>query len=151
MFLVKLRRPPDRCKSTQCLGTLQGTLETCPRLTRHTQELFGWPHSLTLFLPSVLSLSLSLSIGRSLSRLLARSFLSCPPSLPSLPFLHFKYSSALELILSRLHLHTTTRPGVAFEVRPAILQATSTAEALEVVLKGIRSSINHVNGTKPLF
>lgn len=149
MFLVKLRRSPDRCKSTQCIGTLQGTLETYHRLTRHTQELFGWPHSLTLFLPSVLFLSLSLSVPRSLGCSLALFSLAPPP--PSVPFLHYKYSPALELILSRFHLHTPTRPGVAFEVRPAILQATSTAEALEVVLKGIRSSINHVNGTKPLF
>ena len=110
-----------------------------------------WVAALINPLPALglLSLSLSLSVARSLGCSLA--LFSLAPPAPSVPFLHYKYSPALELILSRFHLHTPTRPGVAFEVRPAILQATSTAEALEVVLKGIRSSINHLNGTKPLF
>jgi hypothetical protein len=41
--------------------------------------------------------------------------------------------------------------GVALEIRPAVLQASSVANALGVVTQGIRSSIDHVNGTKPLF
>ena len=41
--------------------------------------------------------------------------------------------------------------GVAMEIRPAVLQAPSTANALAVVTSGIQSSIAHVNGSKPLF
>ena len=41
--------------------------------------------------------------------------------------------------------------GVAMEIRPAVLQATSTADALAVVTSGILSSIAHLNGSMPLF
>ena len=41
--------------------------------------------------------------------------------------------------------------GVSLEIRPAMLQAASTAVALNIATQGIRSSIDHVNGTKPLF
>lgn len=41
--------------------------------------------------------------------------------------------------------------GVAMEIRPAVLQASSAAGALAVVTSGIQSSIAHVNGTRPLF
>lgn len=41
--------------------------------------------------------------------------------------------------------------GVAMEIRPAVLQATSTANALAVVTSGILSSIAHLNTSKPLF
>eukprot|EP00241_Pyramimonas_parkeae_P005880 CAMPEP_0114258912 /NCGR_PEP_ID=MMETSP0058-20121206/19599_1 /TAXON_ID=36894 /ORGANISM="Pyramimonas parkeae, CCMP726" /LENGTH=401 /DNA_ID=CAMNT_0001373897 /DNA_START=6 /DNA_END=1210 /DNA_ORIENTATION=- len=41
--------------------------------------------------------------------------------------------------------------GVALEIRPAVLSAQSTTTRLQVALAGIQSSINHLNGTKPLF
>ena len=41
--------------------------------------------------------------------------------------------------------------GVALEIRPAVLQAASTANALSIVTAGIRGSIGHVSGEKPLF
>lgn len=41
--------------------------------------------------------------------------------------------------------------GVALEIRPAVLQAPSTAAALNAALAGIKSSISHLDGTKPLW
>mmetsp|Transcript_14844 Transcript_14844/g.31881 ORF Transcript_14844/g.31881 Transcript_14844/m.31881 type:complete len:372 (-) Transcript_14844:478-1593(-) len=41
--------------------------------------------------------------------------------------------------------------GVAYEIRPAVLTAQSTTTRLEVALAAIKSSINHLNGTAPLF
>ena len=41
--------------------------------------------------------------------------------------------------------------GVALEIRPAVLTAQATSTRLEVALAGLKSSISHLNGTKPLF
>jgi len=41
--------------------------------------------------------------------------------------------------------------GVAMEIRPATLAAPSTAEALAVVLAGIKGSIGHLDGSAPLW
>lgn len=41
--------------------------------------------------------------------------------------------------------------GVAMEIRPALLMATTANERMEVALHGIRSSIKHMEGTEPLW
>mmetsp|Transcript_35707 Transcript_35707/g.90870 ORF Transcript_35707/g.90870 Transcript_35707/m.90870 type:complete len:295 (+) Transcript_35707:53-937(+) len=41
--------------------------------------------------------------------------------------------------------------GVAYEIRPAALEAPSVAERLKVVFDGIEASIGHVSGREPLF
>merc|ERR1711879_609398 len=40
--------------------------------------------------------------------------------------------------------------GVAFEIRPAMLSATSAKKRLEIAIKGIRDSIAHLDGTRPM-
>jgi len=41
--------------------------------------------------------------------------------------------------------------GVAYEIRPAALSAPTVAERVRVALDGIRGSIGHVSGERPLF
>jgi hypothetical protein len=41
--------------------------------------------------------------------------------------------------------------GVALEIRPSILSASTTAERVLIAKKGITSSINHLNGTRPMW
>ncbi|CAE7797332.1 unnamed protein product, partial [Symbiodinium sp. CCMP2456] len=41
--------------------------------------------------------------------------------------------------------------GVAYEIRPAVLSASSVRERLEVAIEGIRGSIDHISGKRKLF
>ena len=41
--------------------------------------------------------------------------------------------------------------GVALEIRPAVLSASTVSERLSIVTMGIRSSIGHLDGSHRLF
>lgn len=41
--------------------------------------------------------------------------------------------------------------GVAMEIRPALLMASSSGERVKVALKGLHASIKHMDGSMPLF
>lgn len=41
--------------------------------------------------------------------------------------------------------------GVAYEIRPSMLEARTVRQRLEVALAGIRGSIGHISGSSPLF
>ena len=41
-------------------------------------------------------------------------------------------------------------PGVAYEVRPGMLEAGSVAERVELAAAGLRASIAHLDGSAPM-